>query len=87
LRLDDRNAILKGGASGAAIVPGHGEKSQLIAYVSGKVPESEMPPKAMQEQFPALTIDEIALLRAWIDQGAEWPADVLLTPPKDEKQQ
>jgi ankyrin repeat protein len=86
-RLDGQAAILKGGASGAAaIVPGHSEKSLLIDYVSDKVPESEMPPKVVRKRFPALTTDEVALLRAWIDQGAEWPAGVLLTAPKIAKQ-
>jgi hypothetical protein len=85
-RLDSRDALLQGGESGAAaIVPGHGEKSPLIDHVSGKVPESEMPPKAVRERFPALTTDEVALLRAWIDQGAEWPTGMLLTSPKIEK--
>jgi hypothetical protein len=81
-RIDGRDAILKGGASGAAaVVPGHSAMSPLIDYVSGRVPESEMPPKAVRERSPALTTDEVALLRAWIDQGAEWPAGVLLTSP------
>jgi ankyrin repeat protein len=84
--IDSRDALLNGGASGeAAIVPGHSETSPLIDYVSGKVPESEMPPKAQRERFPALTREEVSLLRAWIDQGAEWPTGVLLTSPKIEK--
>ncbi len=86
-RVEGRDVILRGGDSGAAaVVPGHSEKSPLIEYVSGKVPESEMPPSAVRERFPALTSDEVALLRAWIDQGAEWPSGVSLTPPKPEKQ-
>src|SRR6516164_5860909 len=86
-RIDGRDAILKGGASGAAaIVPGHSEKSPLIAYLSGQAPESEMPPRAVRDRFSALSPDEVALVRAWIDQGAEWPAGVLLTLPKIEKQ-
>jgi hypothetical protein len=81
-RVDGRDAIVKGGASGlAAIVPGHGEKSPLIAYVSGRVPESEMPPRAVRAKSPALTPDEVGLVRAWIDQGAEWPAGVSLAAP------
>jgi hypothetical protein len=85
--IDGRDAILKGGASGAAaIVPGHSEKSPLIAYVSGKAPESEMPPRAVRDRFPALSPDEVALLRAWVEQGAEWPVGVLLTPPQIKKQ-
>ena len=86
-RIDGGDAILKGGASGEeAIVPGHSEKSPLIDYVSGKVPELEMPPKAARKRFPALTTDDVVLLRAWIDQGAVWPKGVLLTSPKIEKQ-
>jgi hypothetical protein len=85
-RIDSRDAILKGGASGmAAIVLGESENSPLIDYVSGKVAESEMPPKAVREKFPALTADDIALLRAWIDQGAVWPTGGLLNSPKFEK--
>jgi hypothetical protein len=86
-RMVGRDGLLKGGASGeAAVVPGHSEKSPLIDYVSGKAPESEMPPRAQRERFPGLTTDEVALLRAWTDQGAEWPTGVLLTPPTIEKQ-
>jgi hypothetical protein len=85
-RIDGRETILKGGASGAAaIVPGHSEKSPLIDYVSDKAPESEMPPRAVRERVPALTKDEVTLLRAWIDQGAEWPKGVLLTSPQIRK--
>jgi ankyrin repeat protein/mono/diheme cytochrome c family protein len=82
-RVDGRDAILKGGASGeAAIVPGRSEESPLVDYVSGKVPDQEMPPKAQRKRFPALRTDDVALLRAWIDQGAEWPKRVLLASPK-----
>ena len=71
------------GASGeAAIVPGRSEESPLVDYVSGKVPDEEMPPRAQRERFPALRADEVALLRAWIDQGAEWPKGVSLASPK-----
>jgi ankyrin repeat protein len=87
LRLDSRDAVLKGGASGAAaVVPGHSAQSPLIEYVSGQGPESEMPPRATRERFPALTTDEVALIRAWIDQGAAWPRGVVLASPKPEKQ-
>jgi ankyrin repeat protein len=79
-RIDGRDAMLRGGASGeAAIVPGQSEKSLLIDYVSGNVPDSEMPPKARRPRLPGLRTDEVALLRAWIDQGADWPTGVVLT--------
>jgi hypothetical protein len=86
--IDGREAILNGGASGeAAIVPGHSEKSPLIDYVSGSVPDLEMPPKNQRQRFPALNTEKVALLRAWIDQGAEWPNNVLLSSGKFDKQQ
>jgi ankyrin repeat protein len=86
-RIDGRDGILKGGASGAAaIVPGHSEKSPLLDYVSGTAPESEMPPRAVRNRFPALSPYEVALLQAWIDQGAEWPTRVSLTSPHSAKQ-
>jgi mono/diheme cytochrome c family protein len=85
-RVDSRDALLKGGESGtAAVVAGLSSKSPLVDYVSDRVPESEMPPKATRAKFPRLSKDEVALLRAWIDQGAEWPKDVTLTLPKSDK--
>jgi len=38
--------------------------------VAGVHPDITMPPKG-----EPLTRDEVGLLRAWIDQGARWPAD------------
>ena len=58
----------------------------MIAYVSGEAPESEMPPRAVRDRFPALSRDEVALVRAWVDQGAEWPTGVSLTLPQFAKQ-
>jgi hypothetical protein len=87
-RVDSREALLKGGDSGsAAIVPGHSDQSQLIDYISDRVPESEMPPKPKRDRFPGLNKEEVALVCAWIDQGAEWPKGVELTPAKSEHQQ
>jgi hypothetical protein len=82
-RVDGREVILRGGASGeAAIVPWRSEQSPLVDDVSGKVPEEEMPPRAQRKRYPALRADEVELLRAWIDQGAEWPNGVSLATPK-----
>ncbi len=70
LRLDRASAVLKGGESlGPAIIPGKSETSPLIHVVAGLEDGFKMPPEG-----PALTAKEIGLLRAWIDQGAKWPA-------------
>ena len=71
-RLDTREAALRGGAKGVAIVPGQSARSPLIHYVARLVPDLEMPPAGKGEP---LTREQVALLRAWIDQGAAWPAD------------
>jgi ankyrin repeat protein len=87
-RVDAREALLKGGESGiAAIIPGHSGQSQLIDYITDRIPESEMPPKQKRDRFPGLSKDEVALVRAWIDQGAEWPKNVTLEPLLGEPKQ
>ena len=68
LRLDQRDAALKGGASGVDIVPGKSGESRLIRLVSG-LEKKVMPPMGAW-----LTAEEVGLLRTWIDQGATWPA-------------
>jgi Protein of unknown function (DUF1553)/Protein of unknown function (DUF1549)/Planctomycete cytochrome C len=67
LKLDSREAVLKGGDSGPVIVPGNSEKSLLIKAVSYVDPELQMPPKHK------LAPEEIALLQQWIGMGAPDP--------------
>ena len=72
--LASRAALLKGGQSGeAAVVPGHADQSPMIKQISGLVEDLEMPPLNRREKYPALTADEIARLRTWIEAGAPWP--------------
>jgi uncharacterized membrane protein len=68
LALDDRAAAARGGRHGAAIRPGDSENSLLIRRVLGLDDEDRMP----LERDP-LTGEQVAVLRAWIDQGAPWP--------------
>jgi len=71
-RLDNRESALKGGENNHDdIVPGDSMKSKLIHYVTRLVEDMEMPPPGKGEP---LTPEQISLLRAWIDQGAKWPA-------------
>ncbi len=67
-RLDLKPAALKGGDNGVAILPGKSADSPLIQFVSGLVEDMVMPQKGER-----LTVGQIGLLRAWIDQGAVWP--------------
>ncbi len=69
-RLDVKSVALKGGDEHAPnIVPGKGEDSPLLRFVSGLDDEIEMPPKGAR-----LNAEQIGLLRRWIDEGAVWPA-------------
>ncbi|HTD88017.1 MAG TPA: c-type cytochrome domain-containing protein [Candidatus Binatia bacterium] len=71
-RVDTREAMVKGGESGdPAIVPGKSEKSLVVLYSADLVVDMEMPPTDKREKYPALTKEQIGLLRAWIDQGAK----------------
>jgi mono/diheme cytochrome c family protein len=67
LRLDSREALLAGGDSGPALVPGDPEKSLLIAAVHYKADAVQMPPKGKMDD------EKIGLLTRWVKSGAVWP--------------
>lgn len=69
--MESKEKVIKGGKGDAAIVAGNSAKSPLVHYVSDLVADSEMPPTDKRDKFPALTKDQIGLVRAWIDQGAK----------------
>jgi hypothetical protein len=67
LTLDSLTAILTGGETGPAVVPGKPEKSLLIAAVKASSGELKMPPKnRLQPQ-------QIETLEKWIRDGAVFP--------------
>src|SRR5215510_13968801 len=68
LRLDDKELVMKGGISGAVIVPGNSKDSRLMKRVLGEGDESRMPLGGAP-----LKANQIELIRKWIDEGAEWP--------------
>lgn len=51
-----------------SIIPGNSAESYLIENISG--PDPEMP-----EDGNPLTIEQVEILRAWIDAGAGWPTE------------
>jgi mono/diheme cytochrome c family protein len=67
-RLDSKDIALQGGDLGPAILPGKSAESVLVQFVSGAVPDKVMPRKGER-----LNAEQVGLLRAWIDQGANWP--------------
>lgn len=70
LRVDSREALLNGGESGAAIVPGKPDESLLLKAIRRQADVSAMPP----EKGKALRPDQIAAFESWIRAGAIWPS-------------
>jgi Planctomycete cytochrome C len=69
-RLDLRAEALKGGEDNTNdIVPGHSDRSRLIRYVAGLDKDIQMPPPDVEKP---LTPAQVAVLKAWIDEGAVW---------------
>ena len=68
-RMTSREGVMHGGWNGVDVVPGDSANSSLIHYVARQVPDMEMPPDG---KGTPLTTEEVALLRAWIDQDLPW---------------
>ncbi len=67
LRLDSRDAMLKGGSRGPSLVPGDPDKSILIQAVRQTDPKLKMP------MGSKLKDSEVEDLVAWVKAGAVWP--------------
>jgi uncharacterized protein DUF1549/uncharacterized protein DUF1553/cytochrome c/concanavalin A-like lectin/glucanase superfamily protein len=70
LRVDFRDGLLKGGDTGAAVVPGNPAKSLLLTAIKHLDPDMKMPDKA-----PKLEDAMIADFEKWIAMGAPDPRD------------
>ena len=68
LRVDSRSALLEGGKSGGAIIPGKPDASLLIKAVMQTDDKLKMPMAGGK-----LKDNEIADLKYWIQIGAPWP--------------
>lgn len=68
LRVDSREALLEGGDSGPAIVPGKPDESPLVLAVRYLSQDLEMPPDG---KLPGRTIEAFT---EWVRMGAPWPA-------------
>src|SRR5439155_20146568 len=66
-RLDRRSSALRGGRDPNDIVPGSSATSHLYLRLVGSAPAPSMPPAGR------LADEEIAVFKAWLDQGADWP--------------
>jgi hypothetical protein len=82
LRLDQRDAALKGGKSGgAAIVPGKPDHSAMIKRVTAHDADETMPPPRAKNPLSAR---EIGALKQWISEGADYAVHWAFLPPRQE---
>ncbi|HKQ38741.1 MAG TPA: c-type cytochrome domain-containing protein, partial [Verrucomicrobiae bacterium] len=76
LVLESFDTVMKGGESGAVIVPGKSAESLLLKLVDGGIERDGkkiiMPPGKRKK----LTPEEIATIKSWIDSGAKKPEGV-----------
>ncbi len=66
LDLRTREGALRGGAHGPAVIPGNAEGSRLYRLVAG------LEPITMPFELPKLTTSEVASVKKWIEDGAQW---------------
>ncbi len=71
LSLNTAAALLRGGDSGPAIVPGTPQESLLLDKITGDPPE-------MPQKDNPLAKEDVAAIRTWIERGAVWPAGLAL---------
>ncbi|HKQ40474.1 MAG TPA: PSD1 and planctomycete cytochrome C domain-containing protein, partial [Verrucomicrobiae bacterium] len=69
VRFDQRDSVFHGGDAGKPLVTaGKSTESILIQKITSTDPDEMMPPKGER-----LTAEQIATLKAWIEEGANWP--------------
>lgn len=75
LSLNTRESLLRGGASGAAIVPGDVAQGELMARLETDDVDLQMPPEG-----PRLSEKELDVVRRWIAGGAIWEPGFTFAP-------
>ena len=69
--LETRDDFIYGGDNGTAAEVGRSAESLVVAMISGLNPDIVMPEKGKE-----LTREQVAIFRAWIDQGMVWPDEI-----------
>src|SRR5262249_52317199 len=76
LNLATKAAAMKGGESGACIVPGQCDKSTFYTMLIETDPNKDKMPPLTEKNQPSK--QQIEILRKWIEQGADWPDSLVL---------
>jgi mono/diheme cytochrome c family protein len=73
LRLDSKEALLKGGDDGK-VIAAKAEESEIFKRITLPAGDDDI----MPAKGDPLTKDQIALIKDWINQGANWPDGLIL---------
>lgn len=79
LRLDTHEGILADLEGYAAFVPGQVDQSEALVRITSDDPDLRMPPS---DSGDALTEEQVALIRRWVEQGAKWSDHWAFVPPE-----
>ena len=80
LRLDTHELTLQGGEGGKALVAGNLDESELFQRVILAPDDDDlMPPLSEKSDREPLSAQQVAILKTWIESGAEWPEGVTLS--------
>lgn len=82
LNLESPQAMLTGGDSGPALVPGKPTES-LVFLTAAHLEDEFMPPAKNKSNAVNLNPDELALLKLWIEQGGKGTAASVLAGPTE----
>jgi mono/diheme cytochrome c family protein len=80
LRLDSKEAAMKGGKDGVVVEVGNADKSELYRRIT--LPKGN--DDVMPNEGDPLTKEQTDLIRDWINQGAVWPATAVATTKESE---
>ena len=79
LNLESPQDMIFGGDSGPSLVPGKPDESLVFTYAA-HLEEDPMPPAKNKSNARNLTPSELALLKLWIEQGAQGSSATLASP-------
>ncbi len=78
IRLDTREGVTAAVDGGYVVVPGKPDESRLIDRIFSDDPDHRMPPP---EAKKTLSDEARAILRRWVEEGAEWSEHWAFVPP------
>jgi hypothetical protein len=79
LRLDTKEGLLSGEEDGRVVAPGDPSSSELFRRITSHDPDERMPSK---DSGKSLSDVQIATIKAWIEQGAEYQGHWSFLPPR-----